>query len=363
MKPRDLYNEMKRDIIGQDDVLKYVAVAVFKHINSEPFGNIIMIGNSGTGKTSIMNAIERLFNDHPEYDKYRVVVRMNANSLANEEGAVITGKQLFETLQDRATQILGRGAPIEKIKDLIEHATVCIDEIDKITTKLGGRPNVVGINIQQSLLTLMEGEKVLFVTNVFVDGEYRTTQMEINTSNMLFLCGGAFEELYDQVYSRVFEEGKQEKLTQMTRHADGRVFFKQVFTLKDNLTQEDMFKYGMLPQFLSRFDSSLILNDLSIEDLRKIFLEPRNSVFNISKNFFKRLGIELSITEKAIQLVAAQAAEQSRVGARALKDVYGRIVKPFEFDPFETGLVKQLGPSNYELTITERIVRDALGLK
>ncbi|HOO55315.1 MAG TPA: AAA family ATPase [bacterium] len=363
MRPRDIFNEIKKDIIGQDDVLKYVAVAIFKHACGDKFGNIIMIGNSGTGKTSIMKSMERMYMTNPFFEKHRVVVRMNANSLANEEGEVITGAQLFKTLQDRATQLLGKNATLEKMQEYIEHATVCIDEIDKITSYVGGKPNVVGINIQQSVLTLMEGETVVFETKLLKDGQFKDYQMNIDTGNMLFICGGAFEELYNQVYARVFEEGKQDKLTKMVMSDDGKVSFEQIFTLKSNITQEDIFEYGMLPQFISRFDNAIVLGDLSPDDLEIIFTEPDQSVFNLSKKYFRQFKIELSITKKAKRLIAIEASKLSRTGARALKDVYGRIIKPFEFDPFEHEQVRELGQDQYELTIDEKIVKNALGLK
>jgi len=354
---------MKNNIIGQDEIVKYVAVAIFKHVCGEKYGNIIMIGNSGTGKTSIMKAMEDMYMDNPFFEKHRVVIRMNANTLANEEGEVISGYQLFRTLQDRAMQILGNNATPEKIEEYMEHSTVCIDEIDKITSKIGGKPNVVGINIQQALLTLMEGETVVFDTQIYSNGEFKSYQMNIDTSHILFICGGAFEELFDQVYSRVFEEGRQDKLTQMVVGDDGNVQFRQIFTLKDNLKQEDIFKYGMLPQFLSRFDNAIVLNDLTADDLQKIFTDPKESVFNLSQRFFKRFNIELSVTPRAKRLIALEASKNTRVGARALKDVYGRVIKPFEFDPFEFSFVKKLGGERYELTIDENIVKDALGIK
>jgi ATP-dependent Clp protease ATP-binding subunit ClpX len=363
MRPRDIYNELNNDIIGQDEILKYVAVAIFKHVCGEKYGNIIMIGNSGTGKTSVMKSMERMYMTNPFFEKHRVVIRMNANTLANEEGEVITGYQLFRTLQDRASQVLGKDATPEKVQDYIEHATVCLDEIDKITKMIGNKANVLGINIQQSLLTLMEGEKVVFDTNMMVDGEFKSYQMTIDTSHILFICGGAFEELYNQVFSRVFEEGRQEKLTQMVMGDDGSVSFKQVFTLKDNLAQEDIFNYGMLPQFLSRFDNAIVLRDLSADDLEVIFSEPTESVFKLSKKFFKQFNIELGITPRAKRLIALEAAKHTRTGARALKDVYGRGIKQFEFDPFEHECVSRLGPEQYELTIDEKIVKDALGIR
>ena len=196
LKPTDLYSFMHKSVVGQDDALRYVSVAIFKHLCGDAVGNLLMIGNSGTGKTTVMRAVEQLYLANPSFQKHRVVARLNANTLANEEGTVLTGRQLFQTLQDRAVQILGEQATPDNVKLLIEHATVCIDEVDKVSTIVGGKSNPTGINVQQSLLTLMEDEKVTFDTQLVVDGKYRPVQMEIDTKKLLFICGGAFEELY-----------------------------------------------------------------------------------------------------------------------------------------------------------------------
>ncbi len=363
VRPADIFEILSKDVIGQDDVLKHVSVAIFKHAYGEPFGNVMIIGNSGTGKTSIMRSVERMYMKYPFFEKHRAVIRMNANTLANEEGQVITGKQLFQTMQSRATQILGRAVTREKIKQLIEHSTICIDEVDKITATVGGRPNPVGINVQQSLLTLMEDEIVHYDTRLLEDGDYKPVQMEIDTSSMLFICGGAFEELYNQVFSRVVEDEGQDKLTQMITDPDGNVQFKQFFSLAEHVKQEDLFNYGMLPQFLSRFDTTLILRELTPRDLQRIFFESKDCLFEVSKRFFKRIKIDLKVTEKARERIGFQASLQPRLGARALKEIYNQVIKPFEFDPFATGAVTKLDGDTYELTLSEEIVKDRLGLK
>lgn len=362
MKPRDIYDNLRTNIIGQDEMLKYVSVAIFKHLVGEKFGNLLLIGNSGTGKTATMQAIERMYMTRPEFEKHRVMIRINANSFANEEGIVMPHAFLFRQLEMRAQAILGEKATPEEIQQYVERATVCIDEIDKITGRISGKPNVVGINIQQSLLTLMEGEDVIYDTKLLIGNDYKEHTFKLNTGLMLFICGGAFEELYDQVHSRVFEEGKQEKLSKMTMDVDGNVGFKQIFTLRENLEQLDIFNYGMLPQFIARFDNAVVLNDLTPEDLIVIFMDTDSSVFRHSKKFFERFNVELSITERAKKLIAFQASENSRVGARALKDIYGRIIKRFEFDPYACDEVKKFG-DRYELTLDEVIVKRALGIR
>ncbi len=363
LKPADIHQVLQRGVVGQDPALRAISVAVFKHVAGEPMGNVLMIGNSGTGKTSIMRAIEQMYLSYKAFQKHRVVVRMNANSLANEEGDVITGRQLLRTLQDRALQILrGRATP-DQVKLLIQHATVCIDEVDKVSATVARKPNPIGVNIQQSLLTLMEDEPVVFDTEFVIDGKLRPVQLEIDTGRMLFVCGGAFEELYDQVYARIVEDRGQDSLSQMVPDASGNVQFRQVFTLSEHLRQEDMFRFGMLPQFLSRFDSTLILRDLSTEDLEAIFSSGPGSLFETSRRFFQRFRIEFQLTDEARKLIAFRASLQPRVGARALKDVYGRVIQPFEFDPFQNDAVRPVGgEERFSLVLTEDLVRERLGL-
>ena len=342
--------------MGQEAALKFVSVAIFKHASAESCGNLLLIGNSGTGKTSIMRAIEGMYATERHFEKHRVVVRMNANTLASEEGAVITGTQLLKTLQERATRILGKDASPSQIRTLMEHATICVDEVDKISATVGKMPNPVGLNLQQSLLTLMEDEAVVFDTHVLHEGKYKPVQMQVQTAGMLFLCGGAFEELYDQVYARVVEEGKQESLGQMVEGLDGNMDFKEVFKLEEHLIQEDLFRYGIMPQFLSRFESTLILKELKPAELEQIFRMP-GGLFETSRAFFRKRNVELVLTPEASRLIAERASLQPRVGARALKDVYSRVIQPYEFDPDHEGALKRVGDGIPVLTLTEDMVK------
>src|SRR5258708_5933147 len=159
MKPPDIYDELERRVIRQQEMLRYVAGGIFKHLPGEKVGNLLLIGNSGTGKTTIMRAIDALYHAYEELADYRVVLIMNANTLATEDGSVDTGR-LFSRLEERVRQVLGAGAPAEQIGRLMERATICIDEIDKISGLIGGKPYVTGINIQQAVLTLIDGERV-----------------------------------------------------------------------------------------------------------------------------------------------------------------------------------------------------------
>lgn len=358
MKPVEINEFLQADVIGQQDTLKFVSVAIFKHLQGERYGNLLMIGNSGTGKTTIMRSMERLYQAHSEIHEYRVVVIMNANQFASEEG-IVDPNRLLIRLEERAREILGEAATAEQIGAYMQHATVCIDEIDKVSAVVGGKPYVTGINIQQGLLTLIEGERILYPVTVYKDKQLEKAAIHVDTGKMLFLCAGAFETLYDQVYRRVTAPTSRVKLPTETVYENGEVQIREYFTLRHWFKQEDLFDYGMQPQFLSRFDNAIILEDLNAGILSRIFLEPRDAVFSASKNFFKNYGIDLEVTEGAVRKVAEEAARSSRIGARALKAVWGKVIKPFEFDPFSQADVKEEG-DRHRLVVDEAIVTNAL---
>ncbi len=358
MKPVEIHGFLTQDVLGQDETLRFVSVAIFKHLQGEKYGNLLLIGNSGTGKTTIMRSMERLYQSHEEFREYRVVVIMNANTFATEEGAVDTSR-LFQRLEERARQILGPAATAEEIASYMEHATVCLDEVDKISGVVGGRPYVTGINIQQALLTLIEGERVLHHVTVSRDRTFERVPVTVDTGKMLFLGAGAFEALYDQVYRRVTSPTSRVKLPTETLIVNGQVEIREYFTLRHHFKQEDLFDYGIQPQFLSRFDNAIILEDLDADLLARIFLEARESVFETSRNFFRNYGIRLEVTEGAVRKIAEEAARSPRIGARALKAVWGRIIKPFEFDPFSRPEVRKEG-DGFRLVVDEPLVTEAL---
>jgi ATP-dependent Clp protease ATP-binding subunit ClpX len=358
MKPVEIFNVLERQVIGQQEALRYVSVAIFKHLQGEKYGNLLLIGNSGTGKTTIMRAIESLYQAHEEFSDHRTVLIMNASTLATEDGAVDTSR-LFLRLEERARQVLGAGASAEEIGRLMERATVCLDEVDKISGMIGGKPYVTGINIQQALLTLIEGERVLHRMTAHKDGVAESAAIWIDTGKMLFLCAGAFETLYDQVFARVISPKSGIKLPTTTTYINGKIQIREYFTLRNHFRHEDLFDYGIQPQFLSRFDNAVILEDLNAAVLCRIFKEPSEGVLQTSRNFFRKYGIDLEVTEEAAQKIAEEAAKSSRIGARALKSVYGRIIKPFEFDPFSRHEV-EAEAGGHRLIIDEPLVSSTL---
>ncbi|HEV8435430.1 MAG TPA: AAA family ATPase, partial [Thermoanaerobaculia bacterium] len=191
LRPRDVYESLKNIVVGQDEALREISVAVVKHLVGQPAPNILLIGNSGSGKTTIMRAVEQYLATLPSLGEANVV-RINANVLA--EGHTGYGKAVLGRLYANARQILGANAKQEDLLRSVSHGIVFIDEVDKIRANVGREPNVRGIVAQEALLTLMENENVEFEA----DGEIRG----VNSSKVLFVAGGAFEELYDAVLRR-----------------------------------------------------------------------------------------------------------------------------------------------------------------
>jgi hypothetical protein len=130
------------------------------------------------------------------------MVILNANTLAPEVEGEDRATRLFRRIEARARALYGSGLTAAQLKEAMENATVCVDEVDKISARMSGKANVEGITTQYALLTLFEGEDMLYRAEV-VDEEGNTVEADIpiDTSKLLFICGGAFEELYDQVYT------------------------------------------------------------------------------------------------------------------------------------------------------------------
>ena len=353
--PKQIFADLSQDVIGQDQALRDMSVAIFKHLIEHSSRNVLMIGNSGTGKTTVMRSIERFFTQTEGLDKYSTIIRINANLVAD---LASSGKQtnvVMDRLARQAANILGERADLDSMRKYVSHGIVCVDEVDKIRAVVGGVPNVKGIVAQDSLLTLMENENVQVDLPYYEAGSWHSLTTTINTEHVLFVAGGAFEELYDQVYQRVSKKSGSDKFWRLEPRADGTLDRRFIFELARYMTQEDIFQYGMTPQFLSRFDSVVMLGDLSASDLVRIFRHTENAIWPASVDYFNHAGITLTITEEAIFLIADLAARKNRLGARALREVFGTIVKRLEFDPHATGLVRDQGGQQH-LEITKEVV-------
>jgi ATP-dependent Clp protease ATP-binding subunit ClpX len=354
--PQEIFDEVRRTVLGQDEALREVAVAITKHLLGHAAGNLLMVGNSGTGKTTLMRALEGFLARRPQLAHHSNVVRINANVLAEEHGGY--GKAVLARLYRNAVKKLGPRTPVEQLLKWVERGIVFIDEVDKIRAHVGGNPNVKGIVAQEALLTLMENENIEFE----VDTPLPAT-VSVNSSGILFVAAGAFEELYDEVLRRALAGTDEKQLKPVVIvSATGDVRQELSFNLRDFMRYEDLFRYGMAPQFVSRFESVVVLNDLTERDLARIFVEPEASIFRTSRDFFRRFNVDLQITKGAIQSIAWEASRQKRLGARALKEIYRRVIRGLEFDPSRARATTAAN-GQAVVTIDEEMVRGAIGQK
>src|SRR6266540_160625 len=343
LRPREVFEALCKTVVGQDDANGEIAVAVVKHLVGHPAPNILLIGNSGSGKTTLMRAVEQFLTGRPDLFEYANLVRINANVLAEERQGY--GRSVLGRLYSNAKRIFGPDAPNEILLHSVERGMIFIDEVDKIRAEVRGQPNVRGIVAQEALLTLMENENVEFE----VDG----TTHAVNSSNILFVAGGAFEELYDSVFRRAtIGQDVAPMKPVVVVSASGEVREELPFHLRYYLKYEDLLRYGMTPQFVSRFESIVVLNDLSEPDLARIFVEPDASIFRTSRAYFQRFGIDLQITRGALLAIAWDAARQKRLGARALRETFRRVIRNLEFDPAASGAGV--------ITIDETMVKQAI---
>lgn len=328
-EPREIADALKRRLVGQEQAVREMAVALSKYLAGLKSGNILMIGSSGTGKTTLMRAVEEYLAAEPELESRSTLMRIHANVLGEEATGGQAGAAVLRRLLALARERLGAEAPLEKLLERMGEALVFVDEVDKIRSHVGDEPNVRGIRAQEALLTLIENEAVPFDLPEWAGGG----RVTVDSSGLLFICAGAFEGLYDAVFDRVTIGEDKGALQAVTRLDGGEVSEELDFHLRDWLRYRDLFDYGMSPQFLSRFDALVLLEDLGVEQLVKIFLEAPDSAFHQSREFFASREIHLALSPAAVRRIAEEAARQPRLGARALKEVFRRVIRDYEFEP------------------------------
>jgi ATP-dependent Clp protease ATP-binding subunit ClpX len=327
--PAQIAQALGKRVIGQAEAVREMSVALAKKLAGLRTGNILLIGSSGSGKTTLMQAVEALLASNPSLASRSTVVRVHANVLGEEAEQGQPGEKLLLRLLNRARQQLGPETSAGRLLDQAGHGLVFVDEVDKIRSQVGGRPNVSGIRAQEALLTVMENEAVPLRLPDWAGGEV----VSVDSSGLLFVCAGAFEGLYDAVYHRVTAGRDKGALKPVTVMDGGRVREEYQFALRDWLKNEDLFEYGVTPQFLSRFDAVVLLDNLSEDDLLRIFVGGSDSGLRQSHAYFASQGIKLEMTEPAARRIAREAARHPRLGARALKEVFRRVIRVYEFEP------------------------------
>lgn len=348
--PARIAEALSRRVVGQTEAVREMSVALAKKLAGLRSGNILLIGSSGSGKTTLMQAVEALLGANPSLSARSTVVRVHANVLGEEAEQGQPGERLLLRLLNRARQQLGPAAPVAALLDQARQGLVFVDEVDKIRAHVGGRAHIAGIRAQEALLTLMENEAVPFVLPEWAGGG----TVSVDSSGLLFVCAGAFEGLYDAVYHRVTAGHDKGALKPVTVVDAGRVREEYQFALRDWLRNEDLFEYGVTPQFLSRFDAVVLLDHLREDDLLRILLHSPESGLRQSQAYFASQGLKLELGDGVARRIAREAALQPRLGARALKEVFRRVVRPLEFDP-QSGA--QDGVLRLELDHVERGLR------
>lgn len=327
--PRVIADFLGTRVLGQDEAVREMAVAIAKKLSGLHVGNVLMIGSSGTGKTTLMRAVEAFFASDPALARGSALIRMHANVLGEEAAGGRPGEVVLRRLLDRAREQMGLEASREALLERATHGICFVDEVDKIRSQVGDRPNVAGIRAQEALLTLMENEAVPLRLPDDMGGDL----VVVDSRDVLFVCGGAFEGLHDSVYDRVTIGRDKGMLRPTTVVEGGRVDEKMVFNLRQWLRDEDLFEYGMTPQFLARFDAVVLLRDLGVDELVAIFLDSPDSAYLQSRAYFASRGIHLALSPNAVRWIAEAAARRPRLGARALKEIFRRIIRDDEFDP------------------------------
>ena len=317
-KPIEIKRFLDEYIIGQDDAKKVLAVAVYNHykrlkqkteseIEIEK-SNIVMVGETGTGKTLLAKTIAKLLN---------VPFAIVDATVFTEAGYV--GEDV-ESILTRLLQVCNYDVAAA------EKGIVYIDEIDKIARK-GDNPSITrdvsGEGVQQGMLKLLEGTEVLVPPQ---GGRKHPEQklIKINTANILFICGGAFDGI-DKVIAR-----------RVNTNAIGfNVNKEEQEHMKKNLLQyvnaQDLKSFGLIPELLGRLPVVTYLNPLDAETLREILITPKNALIKQYHKLFDLEGIELKVDDNVYDFMVAKAMEY-KLGARGLRSICESILTDAMFE-------------------------------
>ena len=312
--PRTLYEQLSEYVIGQDQAKKILSVAVYNHykrvnanLGNNPGdvelekSNILLVGPTGVGKTHLARTLARILD----------VPFTIADATALTEAGYV-GEDVENILLH-----LIQAADLDVSR--AERGIVYIDEIDKISRKADNPSitrDVSGEGVQQALLKIIEGT----IANVPPQGGRKHPHQEfiqINTQNILFICGGAFEGIDRVIEKRL---GRDRRALGFKADLDRKQGQERIDELMKHVTHDDLLAYGLIPEFVGRLPMVVGLESLSKETLIRILTEPRNAVLRQFQRFFSLDGVELVFTQDALEACADEAIRH-RTGARGLRTV------------------------------------------
>jgi ATP-dependent Clp protease ATP-binding subunit ClpX len=340
--PAKINSFLNQYVVGQDLAKRKISVAVYNHYKrleanlrteSSPDdveiqkSNVLLIGPTGTGKTLIAKTLAR-FLDVPFVIADATTLTEAGYVGEDVENIILSLYQSSGNNVDRAVK-----------------GIVYIDEIDKLAKKSftsSVSRDVSGEGVQQALLKIIEGTNA----NIQVRGSKRLPNQEylqIDTSNILFICGGSFEGLGKLIEQRTGTRAVGFLSEDVERNNDERAALHRV-------VPEDLERFGLIPEFIGRLPVIAVMDDLGVEDLIQVLNEPKNSLVKQYQKLFKFEKVKLNFTEEALRAVAEKAATR-KAGARGLRTILEKVMLDIMFDIPSQDNIR-------EVMITEGVVRE-----